>query len=281
MQLCTGHEGSSMSRITGCFDTLKASGRKALIPYLTAGDPDKGTTLALMHALVANGADIIELGFPFTDPTSDGPVIQRAVERALAHNTSLKDVLGIVKQFRETNTETPVVLMGYLNPVQCMGYQVFCDGAVDAGVDGVLIVDMPPEESHDLKVILDETVLDSIFLVAPTTSDERAREICTQSSGYVYYVSLKGVTGAGNLDIDSVKQNLARVRANTDLPVGVGFGIKDAKSARLIAEIADAVVVGSALINRIEELESGKQYSQEALQSHIGLIREMRDAMDA
>lgn len=270
-----------MSRITGCFEQLKAAGRKALIPYLTAGDPDKGTTLALMHALVANGADIIELGFPFTDPTSDGPVIQRAVERALAHNTSLKDVLGIVAQFRQTNADTPVVLMGYLNPVECMGYQAFTDAALAAGVDGVLIVDMPPEESHDFKIIMDKTTLDRIFLVAPTTSDERARRICEQSSGYVYYVSLKGVTGAGNLDIASVTTNLARVRANTNLPVGVGFGIKDAATAKQIAAIADAVVVGSALINKIAELKANESYSQEHLQAHIGLIREMREAMDA
>lgn len=269
-----------MSRITGCFDTLKVAGRKALIPYLTAGDPNSSTTLALMHALVANGADIIELGFPFTDPSSDGPVIQRAVERALANNTSLRDVLEIVADFRKTDVSTPVVLMGYLNPVECMGYQAFTDAAVVAGVDGVLIVDMPPEESHDFKEILDKTDLDSIFLVAPTTSDERAKRICELSSGYVYYVSLKGITGAGNLDIGSVKQNLARIRKVTDLPVGVGFGIKDADSARKIAGIADAVVVGSALVSRIAELDAATQYSQQQLQSHISLISDMRKAMD-
>lgn len=270
-----------MSRITGCFDKLKAAGRKALIPYLTAGDPDTKTTLALMHALVANGADIIELGYPFTDPTSDGPVIQRAVERALAHGTSLRDTLAIVTEFRKTNTDTPVVLMGYLNPVECMGYQAFTDAAVAAGVDGVLIVDMPPEESHDLKVILDKTGLDNIFLVAPTTSDARARRICEQSSGYVYYISLKGVTGAGHLDIASVTENLSRLRSNTNLPIGVGFGIKDADSAAKIAAIADAVVVGSALVNLIAQLKPGMSLTRDALQSHIGLIRDMRTAMDA
>ena len=270
-----------MSRIAGCFEQLKAQGRKALIPFLTAGDPNLETTLSLMHALVANGADIIELGFPFTDPTSDGPVIQRAVERALATNTSLKGVLETVSRFREEDDNTPVVLMGYLNPVECMGYQKFTDAAVASGVDGVLIVDMPPEESHDLEEIIHRTALDGIFLVAPTTSDARVSYICKQSKGYVYYVSLKGVTGAGNLDIESVKENLARVRANTDLPVGVGFGIKDATSARLISEIADAVVVGSALINKIEELDASKHYSREELQRHIALIKEMRDAMDA
>jgi len=270
-----------MSRISGCFDKLKAEGRKALIPYLTAGDPDLDLTLALMQALVVNGADIIELGFPFTDPSSDGPVIQRAVERALANNTSLRDVLATVACFRETDQETPVVLMGYLNPVECMGYQKFVDASVAAGVDGVLIVDMPPEESHDLKVILDATAMDSIFLVAPTTSEERAKRICALSSGYYYYVSLKGVTGAGHMDMDSVRENLARLRANTTLPVGVGFGIKDVDTARQISELADAVVVGSALVSKIAELEKGRQYSPEELQAHIGIIRQMRDAMDA
>lgn len=270
-----------MSRISGCFEKLQGSGRKALIPFLTAGDPNLETTLSLMHALVTNGADIIELGFPFTDPTSDGPVIQRAVERALANNTSLRNVLDTVSRFREENEETPVVLMGYLNPVECMGYQAFADAAVAAGVDGVLVVDMPPEESHDFKQILDQTSLDIIFLVAPTTSDERASQICAQSSGYVYYVSLKGVTGAGNLDIESVKSNLARFRSSTELPIGVGFGIKDAETARKIADISDAVVVGSALINKIAELDAGKTYSREELQDHIVLIREMREGMDA
>ena len=270
-----------MSRISGCFEKLQANGRKALIPYLTAGDPNSETTLSLMHTLVINGADIVELGFPFTDPTSDGPIIQKAVERALANNTSLTDVLGIVTRFREEDQETPVVLMGYLNPVECMGYQVFANAAVKAGVDGVLIVDMPPEESHDFEEIIQRTEIDKIFLVAPTTSDARAKKICERSSGYVYYVSLKGVTGAGNLDIGSVKENLARVRLHTKLPVGVGFGIKDSESAMKIAEIADAVVIGSALINKIAELEPDKDYSREELKIHIGLIRDMRDAMDA
>ena len=269
-----------MSRIPQCFSQLHSEGRKALIPFLTAGDPNMETTLELMHALVANGADIIELGFPFTDPTSDGPVIQRAVERALANNTSLKDVLATVSRFRQENNDTPIVLMGYLNPIECMGYQEFVDSCIEVGVDGVLIVDMPPEESHDLKIIVDKTSLDMIFLVAPTTSDERARQICAQSSGYVYYVSLKGVTGAGNLDIESVKSNLARFRSSTDLPIGVGFGIRDAETAAQIAAIADAVVVGSALINKIAELDASTSYNRDDLIKHIALIREMRESMD-
>jgi tryptophan synthase alpha chain len=270
-----------MSRISGCFERLQSNGRKALIPYLTGGDPNSETTLGLMHALVTNGADIIELGYPFTDPTSDGPVIQRAVERALAHNTSLNDVLDTVSQFRKEDQQTPVVLMGYLNPVEIMGYQKFADAAVAAGVDGILIVDMPPEESHDLEEIIQNTDIDRIYLIAPTTSDARASQICKKSSGYIYYVSLKGVTGAGNLDIESVKENLVRLRKNTDLPVGVGFGIKDADSAKKVSRIAEGVVVGSALINKIEELDSGKQYSREELSVHIRLIKDMRDAMDA
>jgi tryptophan synthase alpha chain len=270
-----------MSRIPQCFSQLHSAGRKALIPFLTAGDPNLETTLELMHALVKNGADIIELGFPFTDPTSDGPVIQRAVERALANNTSLKDVLATVSRFRLENNDTPVVLMGYLNPIECMGYQEFVDSCIEVGVDGVLIVDMPPEESHDLKIVVDKTALDMIFLVAPTTSDERARQICAQSSGYVYYVSLKGVTGAGNLDIVSVESNLAGFRSSTDLPIGVGFGIRDAETAAQIAAIADAVVVGSALINKIAELDANTSYNRDDLIKHIALIKEMRESMDS
>jgi tryptophan synthase alpha chain len=270
-----------MSRINSCFKRLREQGRKALIPYVTAGDPDTHTTLGLMHALVANGADIIELGFPFSDPSSDGPVIQRAVERALAGKTTLKDTLAVVKHFRETNQQTPVVLMGYLNPVEFMGYQLFTDRAVDAGVDGVLIVDMPPEEAHDLHAILKASSLDTIFLVAPTTTEVRAEAICGESSGYVYYVSLKGVTGAANLDIDSVVSNLNRLRKHTSLPLGVGFGIRDPESAARIAAVADAVVVGSALVNRVAELERGKSYTQQQLQEKTSLIAEMRAAMDA
>lgn len=270
-----------MSRIQQCFTRLQAQGRKALIPYITAGDPDIDTTLGLMHALVKNGADIIELGFPFSDPSSDGPVIQRAVERSLAQKTTLRKVLDTVSSFRQTNAETPVVLMGYLNPVEFMGYQKFADAAVAAGVDGVLLVDMPPEEAHELHTIMKKTPIDTIFLVAPTTSEARMDAICRESSGYVYYVSLKGVTGAGHLDIDSVVSNLNRLRKHTQLPLGVGFGIRDSESAARIAGVADAVVVGSALINRIAELKPGQQYSQAQLVAQTDLIAGMRRAMDA
>lgn len=270
-----------MSRIDACFQRLREQGRKALIPYLTAGDPDLDTTLGLMHALVANGADIIELGFPFSDPSSDGPVIQRAVERALAGKTTLKGTLEVVRRFRETDQQTPVVLMGYLNPVEFMGYQVFTERAVAAGVDGVLIVDMPPEEAHDLHAVLKASSLDSIFLVAPTTTEQRAEAICRESSGYVYYVSLKGVTGAAHLDIDSVVSNLERLRKHTALPLGVGFGISDADSAARIAAVADAVVVGSALVRRIAELQRGNSYTLAQLREQTRIIADMRAAMDA
>ncbi|MDR0781696.1 MAG: tryptophan synthase subunit alpha [Pseudomonadales bacterium] len=270
-----------MSRIQSTFSRLRASGRKALIPYLTAGDPDLPTTLGLMHALVSHGADIIELGYPFSDPSSDGPVIQRAVERALARNTRLKDVLGLVKQFRASDQNTPIVLMGYLNPVEHMGYAAFAEAALSAGVDGVLIVDLPPEEAQEPKAILRAAGLDTIFLVAPTTDPGRMERICKESSGYVYYVSLKGVTGAAHLDIASVQANLALLRTHTDLPIGVGFGIRDAESAARIASVADAVVVGSALVSRIALLKPEVSYTPAQLREQIALIAAMRTAMDA
>jgi tryptophan synthase alpha chain len=270
-----------MSRISQYLNNLKRQGRKALIPYITSGDPDAQTTIGVMHALVAQGADIIELGFPFSDPSSDGPVIQRAVERALAGKMTLRKTLDIVRQFREKNQTTPVVLMGYLNPIEFMGYEIFCNKAIEAGVDGVLIVDMPPEESHNLHQVLKKTALDNIFLIAPTTTPERTKTICEQSSGYIYYVSLKGVTGAAHLDIDSVASKLAKLRENTELPIGVGFGIRDAASAKRIAEFADAVVVGSALVQRVGELRAGVIHSDEQLVQTCALIGEIREALDS
>lgn len=272
--------GVDMSRIKACFDQLKNQGKTAMIPYIAAGDPNLKTTLGLMHALVSCGADIIELGIPFSDPSFDGPVIQRAVERALANNTSIRDVLQLVTQFRETNATLPIVLMGYLNPIERMGYQAFTEAAVTAGVDGVLTVDMPPEESRDFMEALASTQIDSIFLVAPTSDPERVERICQHSSGYVYYVSLKGVTGASHLDIDSVATNLNKLRTHTDLPVGVGFGIKDVKSAVSIAAIADAVVVGSALVSKVAELDTTREYTERELVDKISLMQEMRQAMD-
>lgn len=240
-----------MSRITSCFETLKGRHRKALIPYIMAGDPDPGLTVDLMHTAVEAGADIIELGVPFSDPMADGPVIQKAAERALQHGVSLRDVLAMVTRFREQDGVTPVVLMGYLNPIEVMGYGAFAEAAANAGIDGALTVDLPPEEAHDLLEVLTAKRIDPIFLLAPTTDDARIKRICQVASGYVYYVSLKGVTGAATLDTASVAAKLEQIRRHTTLPVGVGFGIKDAQSAAAVAKVADAVVVGSALIQTI------------------------------
>ena len=267
-----------MSRIRACLDTLKAEGRKALIPYVTAGDPEPAITVPLMHAMVAAGADIIELGVPFSDPMADGPVIQRAAERALEYHTSLHDVLAMVAEFRQQNNDTPVVLMGYLNPVEVMGYATFAQAAAEAGVDGVLTVDLPPEEAEELLAALQTRQLDPIFLLAPTTDDQRIEKICAAASGYVYYVAVKGVTGAGNLDVPAVAAKLEQIRAHTTLPVGVGFGIKDAASAAAVAAVADAVVVGSALVQKVEQ--GGGQHDR-ICNDIAGLLAQMRAAMDA
>ncbi len=239
-----------MNRIAGCFAAL--AGKKALIPFITAGDPDPGLTVPLMHGLVEGGADIIELGVPFSDPMADGPVIQRASERALAHGVGLKDVLAMVKAFRADNARTPVVLMGYLNPVARMGYEAFATAAAEAGVDGVLTVDCPPEESGPLSEALIARGIDPVYLLAPTTPAARIAKIAEFARGYVYYVSLKGVTGAGNLDIDDVKRKIAALREHISLPIGVGFGIRDAETARALSVAADAIVVGSRLVQEIE-----------------------------
>jgi tryptophan synthase alpha chain len=266
-----------MSRIEQCFAALKAQNKKALIPYITAGDPDPGATVPLAHAMVKAGANILELGVPFSDPMADGPVIQRASERALAHHVSLHQVLDLVREFRKTDAVTPVVLMGYLNPVEVMGYDQFAKAAADAGVDGVLTVDMPPEEAEELGQALIANGLDPIYLLAPTTSEERIKMICDAARGYVYYVSLKGVTGAASLNVDSVALKVQQIRQHTRLPIGVGFGIKDASSAAAIADIADAVVVGSALIQRIEQHMANRA---QMIQDVTGLISAMRQSMD-
>ncbi len=267
-----------MSRISSCFSELKARNRTALLPFITAGDPHPEVTVGLMHDLVEAGADIIELGVPFSDPMADGPVIQRASERALAHNVSLHDVFAMVKQFREENDSTPVILMGYLNPVEVMGYDVFAEGAADAGVDGVLTVDIPPEESHDLIQSLRAQSLDAIYLAAPTSHRHRLELIAEAASGFIYYVSLKGVTGSANLVLDEVAAKLQEIRQVTDMPVGVGFGIKDAQMAASMAKIADAVVVGSALVSRIEANANEPDKIGAELKQ---LLQEMRAAMDA
>jgi len=241
-----------MTRLIESFKNLRTQKRAALIPFITAGDPKSFLTVPLMHAFVAAGADILELGMPFSDPMADGPVIQRASERALAAGTRLLDVLSMVKDFRRTDQQTPVILMGYLNPIETMGYDPFSTLAQSAGVDGVLIVDLPPEESTELTTIFYAKGLAPIFLLAPTSTPERIKRICEQARGYVYYVSLKGVTGSGHLDTHAVAHKLLEIRQYTDLPIGVGFGIRDAETAAKIAKISEAVIVGSALVQQIE-----------------------------
>jgi tryptophan synthase alpha chain len=268
-----------MSRIQNTFATLKQQGRKALIPFITAGDPTQSFTVPAMHAMVAAGADVIELGVPFSDPMADGPVIQKASERALANHMSLRKTMDMVAEFRQKDGTTPVVLMGYLNPVVVMGYQAFVERAKAAGVDGVLTVDMPPEEAEDFLPLLKGAGIDPIFLLAPTSTPERIRQVDEVGSGYVYYVSLKGVTGAGHLDMADVEAKLAEIFRHTKLPVGVGFGIKDAETAGQMAKLADAVVVGSAFISLIEHNLSLPENDLSGMVCE--LLRSMRSAMDA
>jgi tryptophan synthase alpha chain len=240
------------SRIAGTFDRLRREQRKALIPFVTAGDPQPKAAVPLMHALVAGGADVIELGVPFSDPMADGPVIQRSSERALKHGVTLRDVIGYVAEFRKTDSRTPVVLFGYANPFEAMGVERFADAAQSAGADGVLIVDYPPEEAQSMVRLLDARGLDMVFLLSPTTTEERLAQVAALGRGYLYYVSLKGVTGAANIDLQDVSMKLERIREHTALPVGVGFGIRDPQTAQRIAMIADAVVIGSRLVEEIE-----------------------------
>ena len=240
-----------MSRIQPTFAEL--NGATALVSYITAGDPDLDTTLALMHTLAENGSDIIELGVPFSDPMADGPVIQAAAERALAQGVSLADVLALVARFRQHNTHTPVVLMSYLNPVYRMGYAAFAAAAAQAGVDGVLTVDCPAESIDDLQAALQQHNLDCIFLIAPTTTDARVETIAQKAGGFVYYVSLKGVTGSAQLDTAAVSRKIEHLRQSISLPIGVGFGIKDAAGARAVGAVADAVIVGSRLVQTIAD----------------------------
>lgn len=259
-----------MSRLTPLFERLKHENRTALIPYITAGDPAPSYTLELMHALVAGGADVIELGVPFSDPMADGPVIALAHERALAHGVGLKDVLAIVRSFRETDQRTPIVLMGYQNPIEAMGVNVFAREAAECGIDGVLTVDLPPEEAEPTAAAYRAAHIDPIFLLAPTTSSDRVRLIAQMASGFVYYVSLKGVTGAQNLDIEGLNARLVAIRADCSLPVGVGFGIRNAETARAVGRVADAVIMGSALVQLIADHPVDNQPS-------VGLLAEVRD----
>lgn len=266
-----------MSRLASRFAALKEQGKAALIPYITAGDPVPTFTVDMMHHMVTNGADIIELGVPFSDPSADGPTIQLAMERALAHHVSLTDVLAMVSEFRQQDNITPVVLMGYLNPIEKMGHLAFAKAAAEAGIDGVLTVDLPPEEATDLATILQQHELDRIFLAAPTSTTQRLTRIAELSSGFLYYVSLKGITGANILNVDEVEQKLKMIRAVTDLPVGVGFGIKNAAAAAAVAKVADAVVVGSVLVKQFAAYE---QDTTQIQQSVGEILLAMRQAMD-
>ncbi len=267
-----------MSRIKACFEKLHADRRRALIPFITAGDPNPEATLPLMHALVSGGADVIELGVPFSDPMADGPVIQRASERALKHGVTLRNVIDMVADFRRDNTDTPVILMGYLNPIEVIGYKAFAEAARQAGVDGALVVDMPPEEAGEFAELLRGQDIDQVFLLAPTTSEVRIERVCSTASGFIYYVSLKGVTGSNRLDMDDVAAHVERIRAHTQLPVGVGFGIKDAEMAGKVAGFSDAVVIGSALVERIADCAGDtRRMTAEA----TTFMQSLRTAMDA
>jgi tryptophan synthase alpha chain len=266
------------SRIESTLTTLKAKGRKALIPYITGGDPHPSHTVGLMHALVDGGADIIELGVPFSDPMADGPVIQLACERALIHHTSLWMCCDLVAEFRKSNTTTPVVLMGYLNPIETRGLEAVCVRARASGVDGLLIVDLAVEEAPDFAPKVRAHGLDLIFLLAPTSSDARIEAIAREASGYLYYVSLKGVTGSAALDVGSVEAKLNQIRRHTALPLAVGFGIRDAASAAQVGAIADGVIVGSALVSLIEQHQAAPDLLPGLLKQKLG---EMRAALDA
>ncbi|MGN8157274.1 tryptophan synthase subunit alpha [Salinisphaera sp. SWV1] len=270
-----------MSRLADRFAALKQAQRTALIPFLTAGDPGQDATVDFMHALVAAGADVIELGVPFTDPMADGPVIQAACERALAHGTSLRDVLAMVARFRERDTDTPVVLMGYFNPIDSMGLEAFGEQAAAAGVDGALIVDMTAEEAPDIAPKLRVAGVDPVCLIAPTTGESRIGRICENAAGFIYYVSFKGVTGASSLNTDSLAAQIAPIRRATGLPVGVGFGVRTPDNAAAVAAVADAVIVGSALVSRIAEHGHDVATATAELRETLAAMRAAIDLADA
>jgi tryptophan synthase alpha chain len=265
-----------MSRIQGRFEALAKAKRKALIPYITAGDPHPSLTVPLMRGMVEAGADIIELGVPFSDPMADGPVIQRAGERALKHGVGLADVLKLVAEFRKSDSNTPIVLMGYANPIEAMGVDKFVAAAKAAAVDGVIVVDYPPEECEQFAAQAKKAGIDPIFLLAPTSTDKRIEQVGRVGSGYLYYVSLRGITGASNIDLGDVAAKIPKIRAATRLPIGVGFGIRDAESAKRVAQSADAVVIGSRII---QEIEAGS--ADGAVSRVKAFLKPIRQALDA
>ena len=264
-----------MSRIQAAFDKLKQHQRKALIPFFTAGDPHPKFTVPLLHALAEAGADVIELGVPFSDPMADGPTIQRASERALKHHVGLHHVLDMVAEFRRSDAGTPIVLMGYGNPIEAMGWETFARRCAQAGVDGVLTVDFPPEEGHEAFAHLEKHGIDPIFLLAPTSSDARMELVAREARGYVYYVSLKGVTGAGHLDLSAIAQKIPQLRKHIKLPIGVGFGIRDAATALAVAKLCDGVVVGSRIVQEIEN-----STEKNVIANVSKLVKELRVAID-
>ena len=264
-----------MSRIAATFAALRANQRKALIPFITAGDPAAEFTVPLMHALVQAGVDVIELGVPFSDPMADGPTIQRSSERALKQGVGLKHVINMVADFRKSNDTIPVVLFGYANPIEAMGTKIFAAQANAAGVDGVLVVDYPPEECADFAASVSAAGIDPIFLLSPTSSAERIEKVARLARGYIYYVSLKGVTGAAHIDTAEVQSMVARIKERTDLPVGVGFGIRDGETASRVAACADAVVIGSRIV---QEIESSTR--EKLIENVRALVTGFRTAMD-
>ena len=265
-----------MSRIAGRFAELKAAGRKALIPYITAGDPLKASTVPLLHGMVEAGSDILEIGVPFSDPMADGPAIQRASERALKNGIGLADVLKLVADFRKKDLTTPIVLMGYANPIEAMGVENFVAAAKAAGVDGTIVVDYPPEECGPFVDLCAKAGIDCIFLLAPTSTDARIREVARAGTGYLYYVSLKGVTGVKIADTSEVAVQLPRLRAASNLPIGVGFGIRDAESARAVAKSADAVIIGTRIVQEIEN--AGPEHAVARVKALLAPIRRAMDA---
>ena len=269
-----------MTRLATRFDTLREQGRTALIPYITAGDPAPDATVGFMHALVEAGADAIEVGVPFSDPMADGPVIQGACERALAAGTSLSRVLDMVAEFRERDAQTPVVLMGYLNPIDRLGLDTFSERAAAVGVDGVLIVDMTAEEAPEVAPTLKDAGLDAVCLIAPTTGDARIERICANAGGFIYYVSFKGVTGSSSLDVSSLAEKIERIRAKSALPVAVGFGVSTPDNAADVSRVADAVVVGSALVRQIAEHGTDRSATEAALRDTLSAMRRAIDEQD-
>lgn len=268
-------------RLKTTLTRLKAEGKKALIPFITAGDPAPAHTVGMMHALVAAGADALELGMPFSDPSADGPVIQLACERALAAGTTLTKTLAMVQEFRLTNTHTPVVLMGYLNPIERRGLARFADEAKQAGVDGLLVVDLAVEEAPEFAPTFRAVGLDCIFLLAPTSSVARIKAVAEYASGYLYYVSLKGVTGSAALDVDDVAAKLAEIRQHVALPIAVGFGIRDAATAKAVGQVADGVIVGSALVSEIERNAATPELLPSLLSAKLAPMRAALDSLNA